>query len=240
MDRETGAPPVREYRSIDQVRSWRSAIQFFGIEGDLIKKAFRADAVVPRKERGRRGRSEDPCSERGWAGAVDAGHDLNCRLAMHAVSLRATRRKICCQVSKLCDARSSLDRPPDLASASTLLPPRGGSDCRTGIGHREPGAPRSAHGVTNRGLSMRSRGRASSLPRPKGGPAPASPLRSGDELAGLAARSDAARVAARTVLADLPLKSSPHEGRGSLRGRRGDAPHHRQPRRCGLRSGLPF
>jgi ethanolamine ammonia-lyase large subunit len=37
--------------------------------------------------------------------------------------------------------------------------------------------------------------------------AAASPLRSGDELAGLAARSDAARVAARTVLADLPLKS---------------------------------
>ncbi|TNC12847.1 ethanolamine ammonia-lyase subunit EutB [Methylobacterium terricola] len=35
--------------------------------------------------------------------------------------------------------------------------------------------------------------------------AAASPLRSGDELAGLAASSDAARVAARTILADLPL-----------------------------------
>ncbi|GJD34980.1 ethanolamine ammonia-lyase subunit EutB [Methylobacterium aerolatum] len=37
--------------------------------------------------------------------------------------------------------------------------------------------------------------------------AAASPLRSGDELAGLAAASDAMRVAARTVLADLPLKT---------------------------------
>jgi ethanolamine ammonia-lyase large subunit len=35
----------------------------------------------------------------------------------------------------------------------------------------------------------------------------ASPRRSGDELAGLAATSDAQRVAARTVLADLPLKT---------------------------------
>jgi ethanolamine ammonia-lyase large subunit len=34
----------------------------------------------------------------------------------------------------------------------------------------------------------------------------ASPRRSGDELAGLAAESDAQRVAARSVLADLPLK----------------------------------
>jgi len=33
----------------------------------------------------------------------------------------------------------------------------------------------------------------------------ASPRRSGDELAGIAARSDAERVAARMVLADLPL-----------------------------------
>ncbi|MFG1344256.1 ethanolamine ammonia-lyase subunit EutB [Xanthobacter autotrophicus DSM 431] len=36
--------------------------------------------------------------------------------------------------------------------------------------------------------------------------AAASPLRSGDQLAGLAAASDAERVAARSVLADLPLK----------------------------------
>ena len=35
--------------------------------------------------------------------------------------------------------------------------------------------------------------------------AKASPRRSGDELAGLAAVSDAQRVAARAVLADLPL-----------------------------------
>ncbi|MCW8307086.1 ethanolamine ammonia-lyase subunit EutB [Acidiphilium sp. PA] len=35
----------------------------------------------------------------------------------------------------------------------------------------------------------------------------ASPRRSGDELAGLAATSDAQRVAARTVLADVPLKT---------------------------------
>lgn len=35
--------------------------------------------------------------------------------------------------------------------------------------------------------------------------AAASPLRSGDELAGLAAPSEANRVAARYVLADLPL-----------------------------------
>ncbi|APH57712.1 Ethanolamine ammonia-lyase heavy chain [Granulibacter bethesdensis] len=37
--------------------------------------------------------------------------------------------------------------------------------------------------------------------------AAASPLRSGDELAGLAASSDAQRVAARFILADLPLRS---------------------------------
>ncbi|MGU3466295.1 ethanolamine ammonia-lyase subunit EutB [Methylobacterium sp. C33D] len=37
--------------------------------------------------------------------------------------------------------------------------------------------------------------------------AAASPLRSGDELAGLSAGSDAVRVAARTILADLPLKT---------------------------------
>src|SRR5262245_55622972 len=35
--------------------------------------------------------------------------------------------------------------------------------------------------------------------------AKASPLRSGDRLAGLAAATDAERVAARTVLADVPL-----------------------------------
>lgn len=37
--------------------------------------------------------------------------------------------------------------------------------------------------------------------------AAASPRRSGDELAGIAAQSDAARVASRFILADLPLKS---------------------------------
>ncbi|WP_158808668.1 ethanolamine ammonia-lyase subunit EutB, partial [Beijerinckia sp. L45] len=37
--------------------------------------------------------------------------------------------------------------------------------------------------------------------------AAASPRRSGDELAGLAAASDAERVAARYALADLPLKT---------------------------------
>ena len=37
--------------------------------------------------------------------------------------------------------------------------------------------------------------------------AAASPRRSGDELAGIAASSDAARVAARFILADLPLKT---------------------------------
>jgi ethanolamine ammonia-lyase large subunit len=36
--------------------------------------------------------------------------------------------------------------------------------------------------------------------------AKASPRRSGDELAGLAAETDAQRVAARSVLADLPLR----------------------------------
>src|ERR1700712_3094929 len=37
--------------------------------------------------------------------------------------------------------------------------------------------------------------------------AKSSPRRSGDELAGLAAESDAQRVAARSVLADLPLST---------------------------------
>ncbi len=37
--------------------------------------------------------------------------------------------------------------------------------------------------------------------------AAASPRRSGDELAGIAAANDAARVAARFILADLPLKT---------------------------------
>ena len=37
--------------------------------------------------------------------------------------------------------------------------------------------------------------------------AAASPRRSGDELAGLAAPDDATRIAARKILADLPLKT---------------------------------
>ena len=37
--------------------------------------------------------------------------------------------------------------------------------------------------------------------------AAASPRRSGDELAGIAASSDAERVAARIALADLPLRA---------------------------------
>ena len=39
----------------------------------------------------------------------------------------------------------------------------------------------------------------------------ASPLRSGDQLAGIAAESDERRVAARLALADLPLRRFLHE-----------------------------
>ena len=44
----------------------------------------------------------------------------------------------------------------------------------------------------------------------------ASARRSGDELAGLAAESDAQRVAARAVLADLPLKIFPRRAADSV------------------------
>ena len=59
--------------------------------------------------------------------------------------------------------------------------------------------------------------------------AAASPRRSGDELAGLAAQDDRARVAARFILADLPLKTFLQEALIPYRVRRGDAADRGQP-----------
>ncbi len=57
--------------------------------------------------------------------------------------------------------------------------------------------------------------------------AKASPLRSGDQLAGVAAETGEERVAAQYALADLPLATFLHEHRCPLRDRRGHASHHR-------------
>ena len=59
--------------------------------------------------------------------------------------------------------------------------------------------------------------------------AKATPLRSGDQLAGLAAETGEERVAAQYALADLPLATFLQRDRRPLRDRRGDAPHHRHP-----------
>ena len=65
----------------------------------------------------------------------------------------------------------------------------------------------------------------------------ATPERSGDHLAGVAAGSAEERVAAQMALADLPLRQFLQRGGRALRGRRGHAPHHRHPRRRGVRRG---
>ena len=66
--------------------------------------------------------------------------------------------------------------------------------------------------------------------------AKASPLRSGDCLAGIAAESGEERVAAQYALADLPLRTFLHERGDSLRERRGHPAHRRQPRPGGVRA----
>ncbi len=60
--------------------------------------------------------------------------------------------------------------------------------------------------------------------------AKASPLRSGDRLAGVAADSGEERVAAQFALADLPLATFLNEAIVPYEKRRGHPPHHRQPR----------
>ncbi len=57
----------------------------------------------------------------------------------------------------------------------------------------------------------------------------ASPLRSGDRLAGVAAESGEERVAAQYALADLPLTTFLRRTRRALRGRRGDPADRRYP-----------
>jgi Ethanolamine ammonia-lyase heavy chain (EC 4.3.1.7) len=59
----------------------------------------------------------------------------------------------------------------------------------------------------------------------------ATPLRSGDELAGVAARSAEERMAARMALADVPLAQFLQRGGGALRRRRSHPPD-RRPARC--------
>ncbi len=66
--------------------------------------------------------------------------------------------------------------------------------------------------------------------------AKASPLRSGDCLAGLAAESGEERVAAQYALADLPLRTFLDGAGDSLRDRRGHAADRRQPRPGGVRA----
>ena len=67
--------------------------------------------------------------------------------------------------------------------------------------------------------------------------AKATPLRSGDQLAGLAAETGEERVAAQFALADLPLTTFLERAGRALRGRRGHAADRRQPRQGGLRAG---
>ena len=69
--------------------------------------------------------------------------------------------------------------------------------------------------------------------------AAASPRRSGDELAGIAAGSDAERVAARIALADLPLRAFLSEAVVPYEDGRGDAADPRHARRGRLRARLP-
>ena len=65
----------------------------------------------------------------------------------------------------------------------------------------------------------------------------ATPFRSGDALAGLAATSAAERVAAQMALADVPLATILAEPVVPLRSRRDHPTDHRQPRRGGVRAG---
>src|ERR1700680_2222729 len=69
--------------------------------------------------------------------------------------------------------------------------------------------------------------------------AKATPARSGDELAGIAATSAQERIAAQLVLADLPLKGFLPQPRRPPRPRRGPPPHLRPARRPGLRPHRP-
>ena len=62
--------------------------------------------------------------------------------------------------------------------------------------------------------------------------AKATPPRSGDRLAGLAADTAEQMIAARMALADVPLKQFLARNRRALRGRRSHSPDHRQPRRA--------
>ena len=57
--------------------------------------------------------------------------------------------------------------------------------------------------------------------------AKATPPRSGDRLAGIAADSAEQMIAARMALADVPLKQFLQRSRRSLRGRRGHPPDRR-------------
>ncbi len=60
--------------------------------------------------------------------------------------------------------------------------------------------------------------------------AKASPYRSGDALAGIAAESGEQRAAAQMTLADLPLQAFLRRGAGALRERRSHPPDSRHPR----------
>ena len=68
--------------------------------------------------------------------------------------------------------------------------------------------------------------------------AKATPLRSGDVLAGVAATSAEENVAAKMALADVPLKRFLERAAHPLRGRRSHAPDRRRARRGGLRARL--
>ncbi len=67
--------------------------------------------------------------------------------------------------------------------------------------------------------------------------AKASPYRSGDALAGIAAESAEQRAAAQMTLADLPLRAFLQQAAGALRERRGHPADHRQSRSSCVCSG---
>ena len=88
--------------------------------------------------------------------------------------------------------------------------------------------------LTNRGFAHTLSGTTYTFPDLKSLLAKASPRRSGDELAGIAAASSAERVAAQMALADVPLTAFLNDAVVPYEARRGHAAHRRQHNRAPL------